>query len=76
MILETVKFFLPKNSIPKMSSTDAAIHGAQYLIHTLKHSAPTTPLVTLVEYYTSALRDLAKIFDKATSDITRTKRVS
>ena len=47
-----------------MSSTDAATHEAQYLIHFLQNTAPTSLLVTLRDSHTAALRTQAGIFKK------------
>ena len=62
LISYTVEFFPRKFSMPKISSTDANIHAAQYLIHALKNSVPSSPLVTLRNAHKGVLRYLADIF--------------
>ena len=66
MIYDTVKFFPNKLTMPKMSSTDAAIHAEQYLIYQLHGPVPASLLVTLGDSHTVSLRTLAGIFNKAT----------
>ena len=53
--------------MPKMPSTDAAIHAAHDLIHAIQNPAPDIPLVTLGNANKNAFRSLAYIFEKETS---------
>ena len=66
-ISDTVEFSSPKTNMPRMSSTEATIHAAQYLIRALQNPAPAIPLATLGNAHKEALRSLAEIFGKATS---------
>ena len=61
----TVEFFPKKLNMPNISSTNAAIHVAQYLVHALHNPAPASPLVTLGDAHTEALRTLAEISNNA-----------
>ena len=56
-----------KSNMPKMSSTDATIHAAHDLIHSLQNSESESPPVTLENTHKESLRSLSGIFVKATS---------
>ena len=50
--------------MPQMSSMYATYHAAQDLIYALYNTAPTSPLVKLVNGHMEALKTLANIFRK------------
>ena len=61
-ISKTLEFPPKKFNMTKISSTDASIYAAQYLIHALNNSAPEIPLVTLGNLHKESLRSLSEIF--------------
>ena len=62
-IADTVGFLPKEFNMPKMSSTDADIHAAQDFICGLQNPAPASPLVTVGDTLTSALKKLVGIFN-------------
>jgi hypothetical protein len=64
-ITDTIKLFLQHCTMPKTSSSDAAIFTAQDLIHALQHPAPAPRLSQLGSEQAHSLQQLANIFERA-----------
>jgi hypothetical protein len=63
----TVECFPHYSTVPKLSSTDAAIHAARDLILALECPYPKTPFPMLSTQHITALKQLANIFRTATA---------
>ena len=68
-ISDTVEFFPQKSNMPKIPSTDATIHVAQYLIYMLNNPEPAIPLVKLENSNKESFRSLSEIFEPATPSV-------
>ena len=74
-IIDTVKFFPADISMPRMSSADNATVAAKELTHALLHPAPAAPFATIGDDQLVALKQLALIFQQATSQDIQTSNV-
>jgi hypothetical protein len=59
--------------MPRMSSADNAAVAAKELTHTLLHPAPAAPFATIGDEQLVALKQLALIFEQATSQDIQSK---
>ena len=76
-ISDTVEFFPHEVKMPAQSSTDKALQAIQDLIHMIQNPTPPTPFPTFGPEHTTALEELANIFNTSKaikgSSITRVK---
>jgi hypothetical protein len=63
----TAEFFSHHCKLPAVSSANAAKHAAQELIHALQNPAPCLPFQRLAPRHLTAIRQLAKIFQRTTT---------
>ena len=64
-----MKFFPERNKMPDNYPTDRIVNVAKQLTHALNHLLPATPFEHVGEEDIMALKRLANIFDKRSSDI-------
>ena len=62
-ISDTVEFFPHDIHMPAQSAADKAIQTMQDLIHTINNPTPATPFPTFRPEHTTALQELASIFN-------------
>jgi hypothetical protein len=66
-IIDTVKFFPANIRMPRMSSADNATVAAKALTHALLNPAPAAPFATIGNDQIAAVKQLALIFQQATT---------